>query len=239
MLIIPAIDILEGKCVRLRQGRFDEVSIFAEDPVAMARQWAELGAKLLHVVDLSGARDGRPQCLPQLREISKIGVPVQIGGGLRTLEDTEAALEAGASRAVLGSRLAGDPDFAKAVFQRFGDRIIAGIDAKDGIVAIHGWQELDSGGTSALTLAEQLEGLGAKRIIYTDIARDGMLSGPNIPALEGLLAAVNIPVIASGGVTTLEDIRQLKMTAAEGCIIGRALYSGEIELKAALQTAQD
>jgi phosphoribosylformimino-5-aminoimidazole carboxamide ribotide isomerase len=238
MLIIPAIDILEGKCVRLRQGRFDEVSVFSEDPGTMARHWVKAGAKLLHVVDLAGARDGHPQCLDHLRVISQIGVPVQIGGGLRTLEDIEAALEAGAARVVIGSRLVNDLDFAKEVFRNFGDRIVAGIDARGGVVAIHGWQDLDPERTSALALAQQMENLGAKRIIYTDIARDGMLAGPNILSLKEMLAAVKIPVIASGGVTTLEDVRQLKITTVEGCIVGRALYTKDLELEAAIRSAE-
>jgi phosphoribosylformimino-5-aminoimidazole carboxamide ribotide isomerase len=237
MLVIPAIDILEGQCVRLRQGRYDEVSVFSQDPAAMAENWVKAGAQYLHIVDLEGARSGTPQCLGYLPAISRLGIPLQIGGGFRLAENIRAALAAGASRVILGSRIASDPAFAQAMFSEFGEQVIAGIDAREGLVAIHGWQEINSSRITALDLARQLAALGARRVIYTDIARDGMLAGPNISSLQEMINALPIPVIASGGVTTLEDIAALAKTGAEGCIIGRALYTGDLDLSAAIELA--
>jgi len=235
MQVIPAIDILEGKCVRLRQGRFDEATIFSDDPLAVAREWAQQGARYLHVVDLEGAREGRPRSLKWLRRIAEVKVPVQLGGGLRQIEDIKAALAGGATRVVVGSRIAVDTPFAQEVIRAFGDRVVIGIDAQDGIVAIRGWQELTS--RRALDLAKEVESLGAARIVFTDILRDGTLSGPNFDSIAQMIAAVKIPIIASGGVSTLDDIRRLKEIGAEACIIGRALYSGEIRLAEAIQMA--
>jgi len=237
MFVIPAIDILGGKCVRLRQGRFEESTVFSDDPVAMAKEWARQGAKFLHVVDLDGARLGSPRNLDYLPQIARLGLPLQIGGGMRMTKDIWSALAMGATRVVVGSRIATDPDFAREIILTFGDKVVIGIDAREGLVAIDGWQELTS--RPAVGLAKEMEALGAARIIFTDIARDGMLQGPNFDSLAQMVAAVKIPVIASGGITRLEDLRRLKETGVEGCIIGRALYSGEIELREALRVAEE
>ncbi|NIM07467.1 MAG: 1-(5-phosphoribosyl)-5-[(5-phosphoribosylamino)methylideneamino]imidazole-4-carboxamide isomerase, partial [Armatimonadetes bacterium] len=233
MLVIPAIDILEGKCVRLRQGRFDESTVFYDDPAAVAKQWARQGAQFLHVVDLEGARTGRPQALGHLRRIAKVGLPVQIGGGMRSAENIEAALAAGATRVIIGSRIAGDAAFAEETIKTFGKQVVMGIDAREGMVAVHGWEKLTS--RRAIDLAKEMEQLGAAGIIFTDISRDGMLSGPNFESLAEMTAAVQIPIIASGGITCLEDIQRLRETRVEACIIGRALYSGDIRLPEAIR----
>jgi phosphoribosylformimino-5-aminoimidazole carboxamide ribotide isomerase len=239
MLVIPAIDILGGKCVRLRQGSFQDISIFSDDPVEMAKLWIDQGARDLHLVDLEGARQGSPQSFDLLRAISSLGVPVQIGGGIRSLEDIAGALEAGATRVVIGTRAATDPAFAMEIIQAFGQQVVIGIDAREGIVAIHGWQELLPDTTTAVKLAKEMEALGAARIIFTDIARDGMLTGPNYDSIAQMRAAVSIPIIASGGITKLEDLRQLKKLGVEGCIIGRALYTGEIKLAEAIAVFEE
>jgi phosphoribosylformimino-5-aminoimidazole carboxamide ribotide isomerase len=236
MLVIPAIDIMGGKCVRLRQGRFEESTIFSDDPSAVAREWARQSAQFLHVVDLDGARTGRPQNLEHLPKIAQAGVPLQIGGGLRTFEDIEAALAAGASRVMVGSRAAADTAFAREIIQAFREKVVITIDAQEGKVAVEGWQKTTE--RRAFELAQEMEALGAARILFTDIARDGMLSGPNFDSLAEMTAAVKIPIIASGGVTSLEDIRRLKETGVEACIIGRALYSGEIKLPEAIRAAE-
>ncbi len=237
MLIIPAIDILDGQCVRLRQGRFEESTVFSDDPAAMAKEWIAQGAAFLHVVDLDGARRGLPQNLEWVRRIAGLGKPVQLGGGLRTIEDIRAALAAGATRIVVGSRVATDPQFAAEVIQAFGEKIAVGIDAKEGMVAIRGWQEIIP--RRAPDLAKGMEQLGAARIIFTDIARDGTLTGPNYTSLAEIVAAVKIPIIASGGITTLADLRRLRTTGVEACIIGRALYTGDVKLAEAIRIAEE
>lgn len=239
MLIIPAIDILDRKCVRLRQGSYQDSTVFGDDPVAMAQAWVQQGARFLHVVDLEGARSGRPQVLDLLGEIAQLGPPVQIGGGMRELEHLEAALAAGATRVVVGSRAADDPEFAREVIQLFGPQAVIGIDARDGRVAVQGWQQASARSIEAVELAREVERLGAARIVFTDIARDGMLAGPNFAALAEMIAAVRIPIVASGGITRLEDVRRVKESGAEACIIGRALYSGELALPAALEAASE
>ncbi len=235
MLIIPAIDIKDGKCVRLRQGRMDDVTVFSDDPVAMAKRWVEAGARRLHVVDLDGATSGKPvnaavvgrivEAFPQL--------PVQVGGGIRDEESAEAYLNAGVQWVIIGTKAASAPHFVSDLCAAWPKHIIVGLDAKDGKVAIDGWSKLSN--HDVVDLAQHFERDGVEAIIYTDIGRDGMMQGVNLESTRALARAITIPVIASGGVSTLEDIRQLCAAAEDGiagAIIGRALYEGGLELGA-------
>ncbi|MBU1036035.1 1-(5-phosphoribosyl)-5-[(5-phosphoribosylamino)methylideneamino]imidazole-4-carboxamide isomerase [bacterium] len=237
MLIIPAIDIKEGRCVRLREGRFEDVEIFSDDPILMAVKWVNKGAKMLHVVDLDGARYGRLTDIPILKQIiGEVDIPVQVGGGIRNYRDVKNLIDLGASRVILGTILWKDKTLAKKLFEVFSEKIIAGIDARDGYVAIEGWQNITS--VDALDFAKEMEGLGAQRIIYTDIKRDGTLKGPNISNIEKMVKNVNIPLICSGGIASLDDIKKLKRfetKGLEGVILGKALYKGTIFLEEALR----
>jgi len=237
MLIIPAIDIKEGRCVRLTEGKFEDVEIFSVDPVAVAVKWADKGAKMLHVVDLDGAKYGKLTNISLLEQIvKKVNIPVQAGGGIRSYKEAERLIGLGVSRVILGTILWKDKTLAKKLFEDFSEKIIAGIDARDGYVAIEGWQNVLS--VDALDFAKEMERLGARRIIYTDIKRDGTLIGPNIDSIEKMVKNVNIPLICSGGITSLDDIKKLKKLEAsglEGIIIGKALYKGRILLEEALE----
>ena len=245
MNIYPAIDIKGGKCVRLSQGNYQEVTIYSEDPVKIAKRWKAEGAQWLHIVDLDGARMGSPNVenLNVLRQIIRqTGVPVQFGGGVRSAEIVERMLNIGVARVVVGTTAAKDANLAAGLFTVYGDKVAVGVDARDGLVAVQGWQE-DSG-EAATAFVVRMAGLGAKRFIFTDIARDGMLQGVNLVALAQVASAVpQIPVIASGGVTNMTDIDALKQIAAttapnvEGVIIGKALYTGNIALPDVLARA--
>ncbi|MDH7570008.1 MAG: 1-(5-phosphoribosyl)-5-[(5-phosphoribosylamino)methylideneamino]imidazole-4-carboxamide isomerase [Armatimonadota bacterium] len=238
MEIIPAIDIREGKCVRLLQGDFDRQTVYGDDPVAMAQRWEAEGAVRLHVVDLDGAREGQPRILPLLSRLCQgVRIPVQVGGGIRSLQSARAALEAGAARVILGTAAALDAALAEALFTELGEKAVLGLDARDGIVAIHGWREVT--GEPAVEFALRMKALGAQRIIYTDISRDGMLQGVNADACARLAEVTGLPVIASGGVSTLEDIRRLRaLPGIEGAIIGKALYTGALRLAEAMKSAR-
>jgi phosphoribosylformimino-5-aminoimidazole carboxamide ribotide isomerase len=232
--IVPAVDIKGGRCVRLLQGRADAETVFGDDPVAMARQWQAAGAPRLHVVDLDGAFAGRPMQTGIVREIiGALTIPIEVGGGLRTLSDIEVALEAGARWAIVGTRAALEPAFLDQACRRFEERIIVGIDACDGRVAVDGWTrvlELD-----AAALARDAAAAGAAAVIYTDIARDGTEGGPNVWSTGAVARAAGLPVFASGGVGSLEDIQQLVgIPGLAGVIVGRALYSGALDLRRAL-----
>lgn len=232
--IVPAVDIKGGRCVRLLQGRADAETVFSEDPVAVARQWEAAGAPRLHVVDLDGAFEGRPMQTRIVRAlIEALGIPVQVGGGLRELAHVEAVLEAGARWAIVGTRAALDPVFLGEVCRRFAERVIVGVDASDGRVAVDGWTrvlELD-----AAALARDAAAAGAAAIIYTDIVRDGTEGGPNLWSTEAVARAAGVPVFASGGVGSLDDIRQIAgLRGVAGVIVGRALYSGAVDLRQAL-----
>lgn len=236
--IVPAVDLKAGRCVRLKQGRADAETVFSDDPVAMARRWEGSGARRLHVVDLDGAFAGRPAQTELVRAmIRAVAIPVQVGGGLREIAHVEAVLEAGARWAIVGTRAALDPVFLGEVCGRFGEQVMIGIDASDGRVAVDGWTrvlELD-----ALTLARDAAAAGAAAIIYTDIARDGTQSGPNLWSTGVVAQAAGIPVFASGGVGSLDDIRQLATVAGlAGVIVGRALYSGAVDLATAVADVQ-
>ncbi len=244
MIIYPAIDLRGGRCVRLVQGDPRAETIVSDDPAGTARRWVDLGAAWLHVVNLDGAfgdEGGAAKNVAALRAILEaVDVPVQFGGGLRCLADVEAALALGVTRAIIGTAALTDPGLVGQALARFGpERIALAIDARDGRVATHGWQELAD--VAAIDLAREMKGLGVLRVIYTDIARDGTLTGVNVPACAGLAAESGLAVIASGGVASLEDVYRVKEVepdGVEGLIIGKALYSGSVDLAQALAVAQ-
>lgn len=236
MLIIPAIDLKDGKCVRLRQGRMDDSTVFGDDPVAMAARWVREGARRLHLVDLNGAFAGEPVNGEAVRAITRAfpQLPVQIGGGIRSREIAASYLEAGVRWVIVGTLAVKDPDFVAVLCREFPGRVIVGIDARAGLVATDGWAEVSR--VSAVELARRFAADGVAAIVYTDIDRDGMLQGVNVAATRHLAEAGGIPVIASGGVTTIEDIRLLAREAARGivgAISGRALYEGTLDLASA------
>ena len=233
--VIPAIDVQGGRCVRLVQGDFDRATVYGDDPPGMARRWEAAGAGRIHVVDLDGAKAGGPRQLDVVREIAgAVGVPVQLGGGMRTLQDVEAAIAAGVDRIVVGTRAIEDPGFVDEALTRFGERIAIGIDAKDGRVAVRGW--VDVSDVDALALARSMAKRGVRTIVYTDIARDGMLSGPNVEAMRRMAEAVpEVSVIASGGVGALGDVLDLARTGTVGVIVGKAIYTGNVDLAEAIR----
>ena len=236
MLIFPAIDLRGGRCVRLRQGDYDQETVFGSDPAEMARRWASQGARYLHLVDLDGAREGRPVNGDSVRRIvAAAGVPCQLGGGLRGTEHITEALTWGVERVILGTRALQDPGWLEGVCRRWPGKVVLGIDARDGRVATAGWLQVSD--VSALELAARCAGWPLAALVYTDISRDGMLAGPNPAAQAEMVKAVDWPVIASGGVTTLEDVRRLARLGLAGCIIGRALYEGRLDLAEAIATA--
>ncbi|MCZ6623877.1 MAG: 1-(5-phosphoribosyl)-5-[(5-phosphoribosylamino)methylideneamino]imidazole-4-carboxamide isomerase [Deltaproteobacteria bacterium] len=241
MLIIPAIDIKDGQCVRLYQGEMDKETIYFESPVEAAKHWVEEGAELLHVVDLNGAVEGRPVHKLEVAAICMgFSVLVEMGGGLRSLEAVEEALATGVERVVVGTAAYEDRDFLRAVCKKFPGKIVVGIDAREGRVAVKGWKETTS--MDAVELAKRCEEDGASRIIYTDISRDGTSLGVNVEETVRLARAVKIPIIASGGVASLDDIRRLKgreKDGVEGVIVGRALYSGAFTLREAIAVSKE
>src|SRR5436190_4805766 len=237
MFIFPAIDLLNGRAVRLRQGDYSRETIFSDDPAAVARKWVELGADRIHVVDLDGAKAGKPVNGPVVRRIVETAkVPVQLGGGLRTDADLAAAFDWGVRWAVLGTRALQSPEWVRTTARRFPDRIVLGLDAKDGFVAAEGWLEVSR--VKAVDLAQLVSDAPLAAVVYTDIAKDGMMSGPNFEALAEMRAAVALPVIASGGVCSLDHVRRLAADGCYGCIIGRALYEGTVDLNAACGVAR-
>jgi len=237
MIIYPAVDVKDGRCVRLVQGMFNDVTVYSDSPVEMALRWEKLGAQYLHIVDLDGARTGEPQNIAVISEMAvKLGIPVQLGGGVRSIEMIEIILCKGVERIILGTSAVRDPNLVKKALKTFENNVVVGIDAKDGMVAIEGWAKTSE--FTAVGFAKKMEDLGAKTIIYTDISRDGMLAGPNLKAMEEMVKAVNIDVIASGGVSRLEDVKNLKEVGVAGAIIGKALYTGDIDLKQAIEAAK-
>ncbi|RQZ10868.1 1-(5-phosphoribosyl)-5-[(5-phosphoribosylamino)methylideneamino]imidazole-4-carboxamide isomerase [Burkholderia sp. Bp9031] len=243
MLLIPAIDLKDGQCVRLKQGDMDQATIFSEDPAAMARKWVDLGARRLHLVDLNGAFAGKPKNLEAIEAIlDEVGdeIPVQLGGGIRSLETIEKYLDAGLSYVIIGTAAVKDPGFLQDACTAFAGSIIVGLDAKDGKVATDGWSKLT--GHEVIDLARKFEDYGVESIVYTDIGRDGMLQGINIEATVKLAQAVGIPVIASGGLSNLTDIENLcevEEDGVEGVICGRAIYSGDLDFAAAQKRADE
>lgn len=232
MIIYPAIDIRGGQCVRLTQGRYDNMTVFAPDPAAMAVKFQAAGASWLHVVDLDGARGeaGNRNIIGRIART--LNIPVQTGGGIRTFDDIKQVLDSGVSRVILGTAAVKDPELVKKAVEVYGERIAIGIDAKDGYVAIEGWEKTSS--FKAVEFARTMESIGVQTIIYTDIATDGMLSGPNLHAMKEMSDAVGLNIIASGGVSSIEDLLNLKALGLHGAIVGKALYTGAIDLKQAL-----
>ena len=238
MEIWPAIDLRGGKCVRLVQGDYDRQTVYADDPLEMAQHWVDQGARRLHLVDLDGARDGQGANREIAREIAgSVGIPCQLGGGIRDEETIVSLLDAGLSRLVIGTRAVKDPDWFCGVCQRFPGRLVVGIDARDGRVATDGW--LEDSQLDAVELAVRLAEQPLAGMVYTDIERDGMLQGPNLAAMKRMQHAVQVPVIASGGVSSLEDVIALADCQLAGCIIGKALYENHVQLADALTAGQD
>jgi phosphoribosylformimino-5-aminoimidazole carboxamide ribotide isomerase len=238
MQVWPAIDLRGGKCVRLRQGDYQRETVYGDDPAAMAGQWVSQGAKCLHLVDLDGARDGSRANFAAVREICQAAqVPCELGGGIRDEATIAAYLDLGLSRLVVGTRALKEPDWFRQMCRKYPQRLALGIDAKGGLVATDGWLETSS--TPAVDFARQFDGEPLAAIVYTDIARDGMLLGPNLPAMAEMRAATKLPVIASGGVTGADDVRQLARLGLAGCIIGRALYEETLTLASALAAAEE
>jgi phosphoribosylformimino-5-aminoimidazole carboxamide ribotide isomerase len=237
MDVIPAIDLLNGRCVRLYQGDYEQSQIFAEDPVTVAQSWEAQGAQWLHLVDLDGAKTGEPVNLAVIAQIvGTLNIPVQVGGGLRTPERVASFLDMGVQRVILGTVAVENPDLVAQLCQAYPGQIVVGIDARDGMVATRGWLETST--VSAITLGQRVASEGAAAIIYTDIQRDGTLEGPNLPQLREMAAVVSVPVIASGGVSSLTDILSLlalEPMGVSGVIVGKALYTGNLSLTEALR----
>ena len=238
MFVIPAIDLKNGQCVRLLQGKEDAVTIYSNDPASTAKKWEECGAKLLHVVDLDGAFTGSQKNLDAIMKIREsVSIDIEVGGGIRDIKKIDGLISIGISRIILGTAVIEKPSLLKDACGKYPGRILAGIDAKDGKAAVKGWVEVT--GADAKDLAREMEKAGAAGIIYTDISRDGMLAGPNIPAMKEMVETVSIPVIASGGVSSIKDIIALKeIKDLWGVITGKAIYSGAVDLKEAIRIAQ-
>ena len=238
MIIFPAIDMRQGRCVRLLQGRAERETVYFEDPVAVAQRWEAEGAAWLHLVDLDGAMSEESGNRAIAKKIfATLRIPVQFGGGVRSMEDAEEILDAGAARVVLGTAAVQHPEFLAEAVQRFGERLVVGIDARDGRVATHGWNQVAS--LEAGAFAQTLVRRGVQRVVYTDISKDGMLVGPNLEATRRLAVNTHLKVIASGGVASLKDLRVLRglePVGIEGAIVGKALYEGRFTLKEAIET---
>ena len=229
MRIYPAIDIKNGQCVRLKQGRFDDMTVYGSDPVAMAKKFVSMGASYLHIVDLDGARMGAGYNSGIIsRIIESCKIPAQTGGGIRTMRDIEDRISIGVSRVILGTAAISNPEIIKEAVKVYGDKIAVGIDAINGRVAIHGWEKVSN--VSAIDLCKNMKELGVKTIIYTDISKDGMMIGPNIEGTKEIVEATGIDIIASGGVSSVLDIEKADEAGAHGVIIGKALYQGSINL---------
>ena len=237
MIIFPAIDLRGGKCVRLIQGDFDKETVYSDDPQATALKWQSIGAKFLHVVDLDGARAGSPQNITAIKNIlDAVKIPIEVGGGIRTLDDVEKLLALGVRRVILGSVAVENISLVEDAAKKFGDKIVVGIDARGGFVATHGWEK--SSAVKAEELAKKIVAAGVKTIIYTDISKDGMLSGVNAETFAELAEESGAEIIASGGVRSLDDIRALKAKKIAGVIVGKAIYTGALDLKSAIELAE-
>lgn len=235
MRLYPAIDIKNGKCVRLLQGQFDKETIYSERPMEVAKKWQQAGASFIHVVDLDGALDGiwtNKEAIGSI--VNAVNIPVQTGGGIRKIEDIEERLNVGLNRVIIGTLAIKQPEIVKEAVERFGaDKIVVGIDAKDGMVAVHGWEEVSK--VSALDLCLQMKEYGVNTIVYTDIAKDGMMSGPNLEQTKELVEKTGMDIIASGGVSNIDDLKNVESINAEGAIIGKALYTEAIDLVEAVK----
>ena len=240
MRLYPAIDIKDGKCVRLFKGCFDDVTVYGDSPAEMAKKWESLGAEFIHVVDLDGALAGESVSAQAIKSICEsVNVDVQTGGGVRCLEDIEKRLSLGVKRVILGTVAVSDPGFVKKAIERFGaESIVVGIDAKDGFVATHGWEKVSRLG--AVSFAKKMQDMGVKTIVYTDISTDGTLGGSNVEAMREMAAAVpNVDVIASGGIGSLDDILALSGSGVEGVIVGKALYTERVDLTEAIEKTKN
>ena len=238
MIIFPAIDLRGGKCVRLIQGDFDKETVYSNDPQATALKWQSFGAKFLHVVDLDGARAGSPQNLDAIKKIlDAVKIPIEVGGGIRTIDDMEKLLSLGVRRVILGSVAAENISLVKEAIKKFGAKIVVGIDARNGFVAVHGCEK--SSAVKVGELAKKIVAAGVETIIYTDISKDGMLSGVNAEVFTELAKESGAQIVASGGVKSIEDIRALKAAKVTGVIVGKAIYTGALDLKSAIEIAED
>jgi phosphoribosylformimino-5-aminoimidazole carboxamide ribotide isomerase len=240
MMIIPAVDIKNGKCVRLVQGRMEDETVFSNDPAAMARKWVDAGAELIHVVDLDGAFEKSPRNLDAVKNIiDTVDTPIQLGGGIRTERTVKTLLDMGVKRVIIGTEAINNPEWVMQISRRFPGQVVVGIDARNGRVAIEGWTETTH--TQAVDLAKRFEDCGVAAINFTDIYRDGMQTGPNIAETGRLAEAISIPVVASGGVATIDDIKNLlplEKVGVTGVITGKALYSGTLDFRQALLLVQ-
>ena len=235
MLVIPAIDLKDGRCVRLRQGNMADETVYSDDVASVAGKWQQAGATVIHVVDLNGAVEGEPRNLPQIEEVIKtVSVKVQIGGGIRNLDTLRRYLNAGVSRVVLGTAALTDRTFLEQACKEFPQRILLGLDARDGNVVVKGWTAVSE--TKAIDLLKELSGYAIGAVVYTDILRDGMLSGPNLPALKEVVEYSSFPVVASGGITRVEDLQAVQALGPriEGAIVGKALYDGKLDYRIAV-----
>lgn len=238
MRIYPAIDIKDGQCVRLYKGRFDDMTVYGSDPAEMAKKWEAQGGEYIHVVDLDGALKGHGVNAEVIKKICEsVNVPVQTGGGIRTMADIEAKLACGIDRVIIGTKAVSDADFVKRAVDKYGDKIVIGIDAKDGMVAVEGWEKTSD--FKAVEFAKKMESIGVRTIVYTDIATDGTLAGPNLAAMREMAENVGMDVIASGGVGNIEHIRALVPCGVEGVITGKALYTGSIDLNEAIKAGRN
>lgn len=234
MIIFPAIDIKDGNCVRLKQGKFEDMDVYFDNPVEVAKTWEAKGAEFIHLVDLDGAKDGKSKNFDIISEIAKtVKIPVQVGGGIRTREAVQTLLDAGVNRVILGTAAVNEKELLKSLVDEYGKQIVVSIDAKDGIVAIDGWVNLSS--LNSVDFVKELEEIGVETIVYTDIAKDGMMEGPNFDIYRELMEKNKIDIIASGGVSTLEDVAKLSEMNMYGAIIGKALYIENIKLEDALE----
>lgn len=234
MIIFPAIDILKGKCVRLIQGDYNQEKVYGDSPVAMAKKWEEKGAEYIHIVDLDGAKSGDSINKSVIKEIAEnVNIPVQVGGGIRSLDIISFYLNSGVSRVIIGTAAIQDPEFLKEAVHQYSDKIAVSLDARNGFVATDGWT--DTSEVKAIDLVKQLEQIGVKTIVYTDIAKDGMLQGPNLEEQRAINDATSMNVIASGGVTTKEDVNNLQTLDLYGTIIGKALYDGKLDFETVVE----
>jgi phosphoribosylformimino-5-aminoimidazole carboxamide ribotide isomerase len=240
LLVIPAIDLKDGRCVRLRQGNMAAETVYSDDVPSVATKWQEAGATVIHVVDLNGAVDGEPRNLPQIEAVIRaVGVKVQVGGGIRNLATVRRYLNAGVSRVVLGTAALTDREFLEQACKEFPRRILLGLDARDGKVAVKGWTAVSE--TTTIDLLKELSGYAIGAVIYTDISRDGMLSGPNMPALKEVVEYSAFPVVASGGITRVEDLKAVQALGPriEGAIVGKALYDGKLDYRVAVAALRE
>lgn len=237
MRIYPAIDIKDGQCVRLFKGQFSDVTVYGNSPAEMAKKWEAQGGEYIHVVDLDGALKGHGVNAEKIKEICRsVNVPVQTGGGIRTMEDIEAKLACGIDRVIIGTKAVADSEFVKRAVDKYGRKIVIGIDAKDGMAAVEGWEKTSN--FTAIEFAEKMVSIGVGTIIYTDIATDGTLAGPNVSAMAEMAGAVNADIIASGGVGSLEHIKSLVPAGVDGVIVGKALYTDKVNLTEAIRAVK-